>query len=73
VASSNVQKSNCRFHVTTGEDGRPGIKLDLFQSVPRLAGMAIEFEVMGGTSLHQAKVLTESINDKILGTVITQP
>jgi hypothetical protein len=35
--------------------------------------MAIEFEVMGGTSLQQAKVLAESINDKILGIVITQP
>jgi hypothetical protein len=35
--------------------------------------MAIEFEVMGGTSLQQAKAFTESINDKILGIVITQP
>ena len=73
MASSNVQKSNCRFQVNTGEDGRPRIKLDVFQSVPCLAGMAIEFEVMGGTSLQQAKVLAESINDKILGIVITQP
>jgi hypothetical protein len=73
VASSTVQKSNCRFLVGTNEDGKPRIKLDLFhQTVSCLAGMSIEFEVMGGTSLQQAKALAESINDKIIGIVVTQ-
>ena len=34
--------------------------------------MTIEFEVMGGTTLQQARVLAESINDKVLGIVVTQ-
>jgi hypothetical protein len=73
VTSPNIQKSNCRFQVSAGEDGRPRIKLDLFhQTVSCLAGMTIEFEVMGGTTLQQAKVLAESINDKVLGIVVTQ-
>ncbi len=73
MASPNVQKSNCRFLASSGEDGKPRIKLDLFhQTVSCLAGMNIEFEVMGGTSLLQAKALAESINDKIIGIVVTQ-
>lgn len=56
VASLNVQESNCRFLVSSGEDGKPRIKLVLFhQTVSCLAGMNIEFEVMGGTSLQQLK------------------
>ncbi len=73
VASPNVQKSGCRFQASTGEDGKPRIKLDLFhQTVSCLAGMSIEFEVMGGTTPQQAKSLAESINDKIIGIVVTQ-
>lgn len=73
MASNNIQKSNCRFLVSSGEDGKPRIKLDLFhQTVSCLTGMSIEFEVMGGTSLQQAKALAESINDKIIGIVVTQ-
>ncbi len=73
VASSNIQKSSCRFQVSTGEDGTPRIKLDLFhQTVACLAGMSIEFEVMGGTTSQQAKSLAELINDKIIGIVVTQ-
>lgn len=73
VASPNVQKSNCRFLVTTGEDGKPRLKLDLYhQTVSYLAGKNIEFEVMGGTTPQQARALAESINDKIIGIVVTQ-
>ena len=73
MASSNVQKSNCRFLVSAGDDGKPRIKLDLFhQTVSCLSGMSIEFEVMGGTSVQHAKALAESINDKIIGIVVTQ-
>ena len=73
VTRSNVQKSNSRFQVSTDEDGKPRIKLDLFhQTIPCLAGITIEFEVMGGTTLQQAKALAESINDKIIGIVVTQ-
>ncbi len=73
MASANIQKSNCRFLVSSGEDGKPRIKLDLFhQTVSCLSGISIEFEVMGGTSPQQAKALAESINDKIIGIVVTQ-
>ena len=72
-SSPNVQKSNSRFQVTAAEDGKPRIKLDLFQAVSSLSGIKIEFELMGGITTQQAKALAESINDKILGIVVTQP
>jgi len=72
LPATNIQKSNCRFQATTGEDGKPILKVDLFhQTVPSLKGLAVEFEVMGGTTAQQMKALAESMNDRIIGIVVT--
>ncbi len=73
LPTSNVQKSNCRFQVGTSEDGKTRLKLDLFhQTVPALQGLTIEFEMMGGTTPQQARALAESINDRVIGIVVSQ-
>jgi hypothetical protein len=72
VVNGAVQKSNCRFQVSNGPDGKPRIKLDFFQAVPCLAGMTVEFELLGGSTVQQAKALAETANDKIIGVLITQ-
>ena len=74
VAGPKVQKSNCRFQASRGKDGKPAIKLELFHStVSALAGVTVEFELIGGTTLQQAETLAEAVNDRIIAIVLTQP
>jgi len=74
VASPNVQKSNCRFQASKAKDGNPTIKLELFHpTISSLAGVTIEFELMGGTTAREAKALADAVNDRIIAIVLTQP
>jgi hypothetical protein len=74
VAGPETQKSNCRFQASKAKDGKPTIKLEIFhQTVTSLAGMTVEFELMGGTTSQQANALVEAVNDRIIAIVLTQP
>jgi hypothetical protein len=71
---TKIQKSNCRFQVSTAKDGKPTIKLELFQpTLSSLAGVTIEFELMGGTTPREAKALADAVNDRVIAIVLTQP
>lgn len=74
VAGPKTQKSNCRFQASGAKDGKPTIKLELFHpTVSSLAGVTIEFELVGGTSSREAKALADAVNDRIIAIVLTQP
>jgi len=68
-----IQKSNCRFQAGKAADGKPTIKLEIFQTVASLGGKTVEFELMGGTTLQEAKTLAEAVNDRVIAIVLTQP
>jgi len=47
--------------------------LELFHpTVSSLAGMTVEFELMGGTTFQEAKALAEAVNDRVIAIVLTQ-
>ena len=68
----NSERSGCRFVVINTDEGKPVIQLELFHdTVSRLKGFKVGFEVLSGTTLAQARTLTEAINERIVGVIVT--
>ncbi len=67
-----TERSGCRFSVAKTDDGRPVILLELYHNtVPRLNSLTIGFEVLGGSTLEQARTLVDAMNEKIVGVIVT--
>ena len=48
------------------------IQLELFHdTVSRLKGVKVGFEVLSGTTLDQARTLVDDINERIVGVIVT--
>ncbi len=43
------------------------------QTVPALADMTLDFELLSGTTPDQARKAAESMNDRVIGVLITKP
>jgi len=68
----NSQRGGCRFVVTKTDQGMPMIQLELFHdTVSRLKGFSVGFEVLSGTTLDQVKTLVDEINERIVGVIVT--
>ena len=73
MTTPHVERSGCRFKAITGADGKPVIQLELFhQTVSLLTGATVEFELLSGTSLAQARTLADSANERILNVVVSK-
>lgn len=74
MADTNVGRSGCSFSADKTVDGKARINLKLFHdTIPALAGSAIEFELLTGTTVEQARRLVETMNERILSVTITKP
>ena len=74
MANSNVERGSCRFKAMQGADGKSVIRMEMFhQTVPSLAEMTLDFELLSGTTPDQARKLAESVNDRVIGIVVTRP
>jgi hypothetical protein len=66
------ERGGCRFVVTKNDEGKPMIQLELFHdTVARLKGFNVGFEVLSGTTLEQARTLVDEINERIVGVIVT--
>ena len=73
MASANVERGSCRFKAIQA-DGKSVIRMEMFhQTVPLLADATVDFELLNGTTLDQARKLAESVNDRVTGILITKP
>jgi hypothetical protein len=70
MTDQQTQRSSCRFEAKAPRNGTPALRLELFHPVPALAGMTLEFELLSGTTLEQAKRLAESINERTIGIIV---
>jgi hypothetical protein len=71
--SPNIERGSCRFKTVKGSDGKPIIHLELFHnSVTSLEGIAIDFELLSGSTMEQATRLTDAANDRILGVIVSK-
>jgi hypothetical protein len=71
---ANIERGSCRFKAIQGEDGKFVIRMEMFhQTVPLLKDATVDFELLNGTTLDQARKLAESVNDRVTGVLITKP
>jgi hypothetical protein len=74
MASLNVERGSCRFKAVQSPDGKCVIRMEMFhQTMPLLSGATVDFELLNGTTLDQARKLAESVNDRVTGIMITKP
>ena len=49
---ANVERGSCRFNLRKTSEGKPVIEMELFHNtVPHLAAIALNFEVLSGITL----------------------
>ena len=66
------ERSGSRFVAKTDE-GKAVIQLELFHdTVPGLKPLSIGFELLGGTTIEQARALVDAMNERIVGVIVTQ-
>ena len=66
-----TERSGCRFSAQT-DGGKPVIRLDLFHDpVSGLRSVSVGFELLSGATMEQARALVDSMNEKIVGVVVT--
>jgi hypothetical protein len=69
---ANPERGGCRFVVTKNDKGQPVIELELFHdTVSALRALTVGFEVLGGVTPEQARTLVDSMNERIVGVIIT--
>jgi hypothetical protein len=65
------ERGGCRF-VVTSDEGKAQIRMELFhETVPSLRSTTIEFEILSGTTAEQVRTLVGSMNEVILGVIVT--
>jgi hypothetical protein len=66
------ERSGCRFAIAKTDEGKPVIKLELLHdSVSHLKSLTVGFEVLGGVTPEQARTLVDSMNERIVGVIVT--
>ena len=68
-----AERSGCRFVVAKTDEGKPVIQLELFHdTVSHLKSLTLGFEVLGGLTAEQARTLADSMNERIVGVIVTK-
>jgi hypothetical protein len=68
-----VQRDGCSFKAIQAPDGKTILRLEFFHgTIPLLAGATIDFELLAGTTLAQAKIAADAVNERILSLVVTK-
>jgi hypothetical protein len=70
MSNNKIERGGCRFGLN-GSDGKPLVMMELFHdTVPRLAGITLAFEVLSGIKPEQTRKLVETMNDQIIGVTV---
>ena len=65
-------RSGIRFVVANTDDGKPLIRLELFNdTVAGLSSISVGLELLSGTTLEVARTLAEVMNERIVGVIVT--
>ena len=67
-----TERSGSRFVIAKTAEGKPVIQLDLFHdTVSSLKSLTVGFEVLSGVTPQQMKTLVDSMNEMIIGVIVT--
>lgn len=72
MVDEKTERSSCRFAINSTKDGKPQIVVKPFHaSVSFLADAVLGFDLLGGTTLEQAKKVVELLNENVLDVFVT--
>jgi hypothetical protein len=61
-----TERSNCRFIIRKDMSDKPQIVLELFQPISQLKDATLGYELLGETTIEQAKKFAASLNEHVL-------
>ncbi|HXP42181.1 MAG TPA: hypothetical protein VN833_18150 [Candidatus Acidoferrales bacterium] len=72
MPEARTERGTCRFVAPEGQGGKPVIRVELFHgTVSVLTHATLNFNLLGGMSLEEAKRMAETINDSVLDLSVT--
>jgi hypothetical protein len=73
MTQEKTERANCHFVIKQTTDGRPQIIVERYhQSISVLNNAVLGFDLLGGTTLEQAKKAVALLNENVLNVFITQ-
>ena len=70
--AGKTERSNCRFVIRDTKDGKPQILVERYhQTVAVLSSAVLGFDLLGGTTLEQAKKVVAALNENVLDVFVT--
>jgi hypothetical protein len=72
MSQERTERSNCRFVTRDTKDGKPQIVVERYhQTISVLSNAVLGFELLGGTTLEQAKKVVAVLNENVLDVFVT--
>ena len=72
MTDEKTERANCRFVIKQTSDGKPQIIVERYhQSISVLNNTVSGFDLLGGTTLEQAKKIVSVLNENVLNMFVT--
>ena len=72
MTQEKTERSNCRFVIRDPKDGKPQILVERYhQTIAVLSSAVLGFDLLGGTTLEQAKKVVAILNENVLDVFVT--
>ena len=72
MAEEKTERANCRFVIKQTSDSKPQIIVERYhQSISVLNNTVLGFDLLGGTTLEQAKKMVSVLNENVLNVFVT--
>jgi hypothetical protein len=72
MTQEKTERSNCRFMIRDTKDGKPQILVERYhQTISVLSNVVLGFDLLGGTTLEQAKKVVAVLNENVLDVFVT--
>ncbi|MFZ0861690.1 MAG: hypothetical protein WB781_29125 [Candidatus Sulfotelmatobacter sp.] len=72
MTEEKTERANCHFVIKKTPDGKPQIIVERYhQSISALNNTVLGFDLLGGTTLEQAKKAVALLNENVLNVFVT--
>jgi hypothetical protein len=73
MSEERTERANCHFVIKQTADGKPQIVVERYhQTISVLNNAVLGFDLLGGTTLEQAKKAVALLNENVLNVFVTQ-
>ena len=73
MSEEKTERANCHFVTKQTADGKPQVVVERYhQTISVLSNAVLGFDLLGGTTLEQAKKMVSVLNENVLDVFVTQ-